>query len=226
MDGDRQCLAEAPESGLHRGTHVCRTTGPHDKHRCAVCGFGWPRAGAGPPDGQAPPFYIDRPMRGRHCRAIVPAGSVTLADMRAVCGPRTRPKIRPYLGETDEQRQAAEAGGRSTGKDEVSFGRQHTMAVATWLRQQGEVRLRAVHAPDAHCTPQCEGAWKDDEAGREHSESCTCQCGGYRHDTARPWFARHELVSEDAAGGLVYRLWKLGPLDDQRAERHLTVAGA
>jgi hypothetical protein len=37
-----QCRAEAPESGTHRGTHICRTAEPHDKHRCAVCGFGWP----------------------------------------------------------------------------------------------------------------------------------------------------------------------------------------
>lgn len=152
-------------------------------------------------------------MEGK-CRALVPAGSISLDDVRRVCGARTRPEIRPYLGETDEDRQrAGEAGTRAT-LDEIFFSRQYTQAVTTWLRQRGEVQLRAVHLKDVHCTPQCEGAWKHDEADppREHSESCTCRCGGYRHDTARPWFARHEMLSEDVAeGGRVYRLWKLGP---------------
>ena len=36
------CGAENDGPSLHYGTHVCRTRWPHDKHRCAVCGFGWP----------------------------------------------------------------------------------------------------------------------------------------------------------------------------------------
>jgi hypothetical protein len=155
-------------------------------------------------------FYIDRPMTG-HCRAIVPKGSVTLDDVRSVCGARTRPKIRPYLGETDEDRERN--AGRPAVLDEIFFGRQYAQALATWLRERGEVSLRAVHVKDAHCTPQCEGAWKHEEEGREHAENCNCQCGGYRHDSARPWFARHELASEDIDGnGVVIRVWKLAPL--------------
>jgi hypothetical protein len=44
---DRQCRAEAPESGTHRGTHICRRTDPHIRHVCAVCGHEWlgPRRG-------------------------------------------------------------------------------------------------------------------------------------------------------------------------------------
>lgn len=41
-----QCRAEAPESGVHRGTHICRIVKAHDKHRCAVCSFSWPGATA------------------------------------------------------------------------------------------------------------------------------------------------------------------------------------
>jgi hypothetical protein len=159
-------------------------------------------------------FYVDRPVTGK-CRALVPCGSVDLAEVRQVCGANTRPEIRPYLGETDEDRDAALEAGTAAGLDEIFFSRAYTQAVATWLRQRGTVKLRAFHAADAHCSPQCEGAWKHQEDGREHSETCTCRCGGYRHDTARPWFARHEMLSENIGdGGLVTRVWKLGPLTE------------
>ena len=49
------CLAESDGPSLHCGTHICRhviddylqqwgVSGPHDKHRCAVCGYCWPRS--------------------------------------------------------------------------------------------------------------------------------------------------------------------------------------
>jgi hypothetical protein len=100
------------------------------------------------PNGQVT-YYMDRPMTGK-CRAFVPCGSVTLDDMREVCGANTRSSIRPFLGNTDEERQKL--------LDEIFFSRAYTQAVATWLRQRGTVQLRAVHIADAHCTPQCEGA--------------------------------------------------------------------
>jgi hypothetical protein len=157
-------------------------------------------------------FYVERPLSGK-CRAFVPRWlGITLNDVREVCGATTRPRIRPYWGETDEA-----ASTRPDGRpvlDEIIFSRQYSQAFCTWLRQRGEVQLRTVHVEGAHCSPQCEGAWKHEEAGQEHSESCTCRCGGYRHDTARPWFARHQMIREFSEGRLVSRVWKLAPLEE------------
>jgi hypothetical protein len=36
-----ECLAESHGPSLHHGTHICRTSSPHDRHHCAVCGYGW-----------------------------------------------------------------------------------------------------------------------------------------------------------------------------------------
>lgn len=148
-------------------------------------------------------YLVDRTMNGK-CQAYVPwvSGHVTPDELRAVLGPRAHlPKVAGPEGEPTML--------------VYSFSRRYVQAVVTYLRTRSDceaVRFRSAHSLNEHCTPQCEGAWKQAEEGQYHEDECQCRCGGTRHNAGNPWWSRWDAEDVSTDGKTIVEVRVLPPL--------------
>ena len=148
------------------------------------------------------PYLVDRQPQDVKIKIWVPARSPVDEDaIREVTGKGTH--VQPA--------------GSVPGFRRYAVSCHYRQAIVAWLRSlpgSGGVRLRNYYHALRHCSPQCEGAWVQAERGEYHDDHCNCSCGGYRHNSGNPWWARFDVVDTGRDGEYISEVRFLPPLSE------------